>query len=178
MQGSGVHEQVNTVSGHPSMAKVLGIGGIFFKAKDPAALINWYRDVIGLQIEDWGGVVLRPEAMAAHPGAATVFSPFKADTKYFEPSTKDFMINLAVSATMVFFGLGRAGLRDAAAGGFDCGARAFSSSTACCTAALSFASSAASSCGDGSRVRQRMKAARTSAVSSFSAMVCAARAAA
>jgi len=96
MQGSGVHEQVNTVSGHPFMAKVLGIGGIFFKAKDPAALINWYRDVIGLQIENWGGVVLRPEAMAAHPGAATVFSPFKADTKYFEPSTKDFMINFAV----------------------------------------------------------------------------------
>ena len=76
MQGSGVHEQVNTVSGHRFMAKVLGIGGIFFKAKDP--------------------VVLRPEAMAAHPGAATVFSPFKADTKYFEPSTKDFMINFAV----------------------------------------------------------------------------------
>ena len=78
------------------MKRVTGIGGIFFKAKDPAALINWYRDVIGLQIEDWGGVVLRPEAMAAHPGAATVFSPFKADTKYFEPSTKDFMINFAV----------------------------------------------------------------------------------
>ncbi len=78
------------------MAKVLGIGGIFFKSKDPAALTNWYRDVVGLEVESWGGVILRPEAMAAHPGAATVFAPFKEDTTYFQPSTKDFMINLAV----------------------------------------------------------------------------------
>ena len=47
-------------------------------------------------MQDWGGVVLRPDAMAAHPGAGTVFSPFKQDTTYFAPSTKDFMINLAV----------------------------------------------------------------------------------
>ena len=78
------------------MAKVLGIGGVFFKSKDPGALINWYRDVIGVELEDWGGVVFRPAAMAAHPGAATVFSAFETDTTYFAPSTKDFMINLAV----------------------------------------------------------------------------------
>ena len=78
------------------MARVLGIGGVFFKSKDTGALINWYRDVIGLELQDWGGVVFRPEAMVAHPGAATVFSPFGDDTTYFEPSTKDFMINLAV----------------------------------------------------------------------------------
>lgn len=78
------------------MAKVLGIGGVFFKSKDPGALLNWYRDVIGLHVHDWGGVFITPEAMAAHPGAGTVFSPFKSDTDYFLPSTKDFMINLAV----------------------------------------------------------------------------------
>ena len=78
------------------MAKVLGIGGIFFKAKDPAALTQWYKDVIGLEVHDWGGVFLTPEAMAAHPGAGTVFAPFKQDTTYFQPSTKDFMINFAV----------------------------------------------------------------------------------
>jgi predicted enzyme related to lactoylglutathione lyase len=78
------------------MAKVLGVGGVFFKAKDPKALGAWYQDVLGLEMQDWGGAVLRPEPMAAHPGAATVFSPFKADTTHFEPSTKDFMINLAV----------------------------------------------------------------------------------
>ncbi len=78
------------------MSRVLGIGGVFFKAKDPGTLINWYRDVIGLPVEDWGGVVFRPEAMTDQPGAGTVFSPFEADTTYFEPSTREFMINLAV----------------------------------------------------------------------------------
>ena len=78
------------------MARVLGIGGVFFKSRDPGALTAWYRDVIGLDVEDWGGVVFRPESMAGHPGAATVFNAFEADTTYFAPSAKDFMINLAV----------------------------------------------------------------------------------
>jgi predicted enzyme related to lactoylglutathione lyase len=78
------------------MARVLGIGGVFFKAKDPAALTTWYHEVLGLEVQPWGGILLMPEAMAAHPGAATVFSPFEADTTYFTPSTRDFMINLAV----------------------------------------------------------------------------------
>jgi len=78
------------------MARVLGIGGVFFKSSDPRALSAWYRDVIGLELEDWGGVVFRPEAMAGHPGAATVLSAFEAESTYFEPSTRDFMINLAV----------------------------------------------------------------------------------
>ena len=78
------------------MAKVIGVGGVFFKSKNPEELIAWYRDVVGLPVESWGGVILRPEAMVAHPGAATVFAPFKADTDYFQPSTNAFMINLAV----------------------------------------------------------------------------------
>ena len=48
-------------------------------------------------MQDWGGILLLPDAMAAHPGAATVFSPRSSRTPtYFEPSTRDFMINLAV----------------------------------------------------------------------------------
>jgi len=78
------------------MAKVLGIGGIFFKSADPAALGTWYRDVLGLEVEDWGGVAFRPEAMAGQPGAATVVSPFAVDSDYFAPSIREFMINLAV----------------------------------------------------------------------------------
>lgn len=78
------------------MARVIGVGGVFFKAGDPARLGAWYRDVLGLSIEDWGGAVLLPQPMAEHPGAGTVFSPFPADTTYFEPSTKSFMVNLAV----------------------------------------------------------------------------------
>lgn len=78
------------------MARVIGVGGVFFKSSDPATLSAWYHDVLGLPIEDWGGAVLLPGPMADHLGAATVFSPFPADTTYFEPSTKPFMINLAV----------------------------------------------------------------------------------
>jgi predicted enzyme related to lactoylglutathione lyase len=78
------------------MAKVLGVGGIFWKARDRAALLEWYRTVLGMAMEDWGGVVFTPEAMAAHAGAATVFSPFSAETEYMLPSTRDFMINLVV----------------------------------------------------------------------------------
>jgi predicted enzyme related to lactoylglutathione lyase len=78
------------------MAKVLGVGGVFFKSRDQAALRDWYSRVLGLSFEDWGGVVFTPQAAASHPGSATVLSSFKADTKYFEPSTKEFMINLMV----------------------------------------------------------------------------------
>ena len=78
------------------MASVLGIGGVFFKSRDPRALSAWYRDVIGLELEEWGGIVFRPDAMAGHPGAATVFSAFEEETTYFAPSTRDFMLNLAV----------------------------------------------------------------------------------
>ena len=78
------------------MAKVLGVGGVFFRSKNPAALGQWYKDVLGLEMQDWGGAFIAPGPMAAHPGAGTVFAPFKQDTTYFEPSAKDFMINLAV----------------------------------------------------------------------------------
>jgi catechol 2,3-dioxygenase-like lactoylglutathione lyase family enzyme len=60
------------------MAKVLGVGGVFFKAKDPAALRNWYRDKLGLSIEDWGGSVLHSE-----PKTFTIWNPFAADSTYF-----------------------------------------------------------------------------------------------
>jgi len=78
------------------MAKVLGFGGVFFKARDKEALCRWYTDVLGIDMQSWGGVVFAPEAMAAHPGAGTVFSPFSADTEYLQPSTKEFMLNFAV----------------------------------------------------------------------------------
>jgi predicted enzyme related to lactoylglutathione lyase len=78
------------------MAKVLGIGGLFFKASNTEATMQWYASVLGLELSDWGGVVFRPDALAAKPGAGTVFSAFAADTTYFEPSTRDFMFNLVV----------------------------------------------------------------------------------
>ncbi|HEY2071323.1 MAG TPA: VOC family protein [Rhizomicrobium sp.] len=75
------------------MAKITGIGGIFFKATDPKALAAWYRDTLGLTVEDWGGVLFNPDP-AVLP--RTVWSPFAAGTKYFAPSEKPFMINFAV----------------------------------------------------------------------------------
>ena len=77
------------------MAKVLGVGGIFFKTSDPAALRHWYARVLGLDMHDWGAV-FTPNMAADHPGAATVFGPFNADTDYFAPSTNEFMFNLMV----------------------------------------------------------------------------------
>jgi predicted enzyme related to lactoylglutathione lyase len=78
------------------MAKVLGVGGVFIKARDGEALRAWYKQVLDLDFADWGGVVFTPDAMAAHPGAGAVFSFFKNDTDYFAPSDKEFMLNLAV----------------------------------------------------------------------------------
>ncbi|MFT3729029.1 MAG: VOC family protein [Terricaulis sp.] len=78
------------------MAKVIGLGGLFFKSRDSAALQQWYARVLGLEFASWGGVVFRPEAAAAQPGAATAFSLFKADTDHFAPSDMDYMFNLMV----------------------------------------------------------------------------------
>jgi predicted enzyme related to lactoylglutathione lyase len=77
------------------MPKVLGLGGLFFKSADPAAMREWYGRVLGLPFEEWG-MVFSPDAAAAWPGAGTVFAPFAADTGYFAPSDKEFMFNLMV----------------------------------------------------------------------------------
>jgi predicted enzyme related to lactoylglutathione lyase len=73
------------------MAKVLGIGGVFFKAQDGAALSDWYARVLGFSVEDWGGVVFQPSGRGYQ-----VWSAFKPDTDHFQPSTAPYMINLMV----------------------------------------------------------------------------------
>ena len=83
------------------MKHVLGIGGIFFKAQDPEKLSAWYREHLGLEVEEYGGVTFRegPNPNEALPArqAYTVWSPFAADTDYFAPSDKPFMINFRVA---------------------------------------------------------------------------------
>ena len=76
------------------MARALGIGGIFFKCRDVEAIGTWYQDHLGIELSDFGGSELRPERLPA--GAYTVWGPFASDTRYFEPSDRDFMINLIV----------------------------------------------------------------------------------
>lgn len=73
---------------------VTGVGGVFFKAKDPKALAAWYRDVLGMPMETWGGALLRYDA-PRHPPVVT-WNPFPAATSYFAPSASTFMINYAV----------------------------------------------------------------------------------
>ncbi len=80
---------------------VTGIGGIFFKARDPKALAAWYRDVLGMPLQPWGGAMLRYDA-PDHPPVLT-WSAFPDATKYFAPSTGDFMINYAVDDMDAFF---------------------------------------------------------------------------
>jgi predicted enzyme related to lactoylglutathione lyase len=75
------------------MARVTGIGGIFFKARDPEALKAWYKQHLGLDIQTWGGLSFSSEGA----GEVTVWSVFPADTPYFNPSAAPFMINYRVS---------------------------------------------------------------------------------
>ena len=74
--------------------RITGVGGVFFKAKDPKALAAWYRDVLGLPLEAWGGAALRYDAPKHPPVLA--WNAFPASTNYFAPSTSEFMINYAV----------------------------------------------------------------------------------
>jgi predicted enzyme related to lactoylglutathione lyase len=77
--------------------RVTGIGGLFFKGKDPESLREWYRRHLGMDVQEWGGVVFqwqmpeRPE-----PNGSTVWNIFDADTQYFSPSTAQFMVNYRV----------------------------------------------------------------------------------
>jgi predicted enzyme related to lactoylglutathione lyase len=78
------------------MKRVTGIGGVFFKAKDPKALGEWYREHLGMNVEEWGGVAFRWAEDNPNTTGTTIWSPFKDDTSYFAPSTASFMINYRV----------------------------------------------------------------------------------
>ena len=79
------------------MAKVIGIGGVFFKSTDPEALRKWYKENLGMDLINEYGASYNWNSITKETNKAyTVWSPFKDDTKYFSPSTKSFMINLIV----------------------------------------------------------------------------------
>lgn len=73
---------------------VTGIGGVFVKSKDPGALAQWYRDVLGLDVANWGGAAL-PFDKPGHPPKVT-WMAFPETTDHMKPSTREFMINFAV----------------------------------------------------------------------------------
>jgi len=78
------------------MKRVTGIGGIFIKARDPDALRAWYRDHLGLDVSEWGGVAFRWNADNPAAVGTTIWSLFKQDSDYFAPSTAPFMVNYRV----------------------------------------------------------------------------------
>ena len=80
-------------------SRVTGIGGIFFKARNPKKLQQWYAKHLGLPIDPaWGGCSFEwREAKRPKQKGCTVWSTFDADTKYFRPSKKPFMINYRVA---------------------------------------------------------------------------------
>lgn len=75
------------------MAKVIGLGGIFFKSRDPKALGEWYARHLGLPINDWGGAKWNEDA--ERPGC-TLWSAFADNTSYFAPSAQPYMVNFRV----------------------------------------------------------------------------------
>ncbi|KCZ51305.1 VOC family protein [Hyphomonas pacifica] len=80
------------------MAKILGLGGIFFLCKDVEATRAWYKSVLGMEIDEYGGASFShaESGMQFPTGARTIWAPFKAGSDYFKPSGSDFMINLMV----------------------------------------------------------------------------------
>jgi len=78
------------------MKRVTGIGGVFFKCKEPEKIKAWYKKHLGLQTDSYGTNFEWRQADDAEQKGFTQWSPFKEDTKYFEPAKRDFMINYRV----------------------------------------------------------------------------------
>lgn len=80
------------------MKRVIGIGGIFFKAENPKGLAAWYKKHLGLPIDNsYGGYTFNWSDENQRPEKGyTIWSPFRQDTEYIQPSSKDFMFNFIV----------------------------------------------------------------------------------
>src|SRR5262249_29361546 len=76
--------------------RVHGIGGVFFKARDPKGLADWYREHLDFDVSKWGGAKFAWKRADTGGDGATAWSPFAEDTTYFAPSAKHFMLNLRV----------------------------------------------------------------------------------
>lgn len=74
--------------------RVTGIGGVFFKTKDPKAVKEWYSKHLGLNTDQWGCTFWWLDENGNK--CSTQWSPFKENTEHFKPSEKDFMMNYRV----------------------------------------------------------------------------------
>ena len=73
---------------------ITGLGGVFVTSPDPKALAAWYRDVLGIEIQPWGGALLHYDA-PGHP-PVLVWNAMPAKSNYLAPSKREFMLNFAV----------------------------------------------------------------------------------
>jgi lactoylglutathione lyase len=78
------------------MNKVTGIGGIFFKSKNPDQLKEWYNQKLGFEAGAYGAMFQWRKVDDADQEGVTVWNPFPEDTTYFAPSKKEFMMNYIV----------------------------------------------------------------------------------
>lgn len=79
------------------MARITGIGGVFFKSRnDRAALAAWYQEHLGIRLESWGGAVLRWPDDKAEDKGLTVWHTAEKESQWFSPSDSSFMINYRV----------------------------------------------------------------------------------
>jgi predicted enzyme related to lactoylglutathione lyase len=79
------------------MKRVTGVGGIFFQARDPAAMHAWYKKHLGIDVQSWGGATFEWTDGAGNPmKGTTAWLIGPADGKHFAPSTSAFMVNYRV----------------------------------------------------------------------------------
>ncbi len=81
-----------------SAGRVLGLGGVFFLAKDPQRTLQWYQEVLGLEPNEYGGFdFLHGQSAGRYPQAArTIVSAFSDETDYLKPSALPYMLNFMV----------------------------------------------------------------------------------
>lgn len=78
------------------MKRVTSLGGIFFKCENPEQIREWYNKHLGINTDAYGTSFEWRKSDKPDEKGYTAWSPFKADTKYFDPSPKEFMINYRV----------------------------------------------------------------------------------
>lgn len=86
------------------MAEILGVGGVFFRAKDPKAYANWWKAHMGVAVSEWGSMEWKSDGKSF-----TLLTPFADDTDYFKPSSAQFMVNLRVDDVAGMLEKARAG---------------------------------------------------------------------
>lgn len=94
--GFGLRSATLSSTNKPVMKKVTGIGGVFFKAKDPKKAMEWYEKHLGLPVNPYGAMFEWYENAEKTRKGMTQWTPFPENTKYFGNSQQPYMINYRV----------------------------------------------------------------------------------